>query len=174
MADDRVEPFAGPIDNLGIACGVSKIKALKAAEDFVETKKPTFDVIHIHPAYVIGRNELALDVNSVLKGTNAMVLGHILGEKFDVPRPSGSVHVDDVARLHILALDPKVKGGQSFLGVKDSVWNDALDIVKKHFPQAVKDRKLPANGDQPTTYLRMRAGRRKFLGSNFRTTRPRL
>jgi len=159
VAEERVEPFVGAIDNPGVAYGVSKVKALKAAEDFVQSEKPTFDVIHIHPSFVIGRNELALDANAVLKGTNATALGHVLGGRFDIPRVCGSVHLDDVARLHILALDQKVKGGQSFLATKENVWNDSLDIVKKHFPHAVKDGKLPATGDQPTSSLKLDASR---------------
>ena len=154
-AEDRVEPYAGPIANPGVAYGVSKVKALQAAEEFMQTEAPTFDIIHIHPVYVVGRNELALDAKAVLKGTNSTALGHVLGTKFDQGRTSGSVHLYDVARLHVLALDPKVKGGQSFIASHENVWNDSLDIVKKHFPQAVKDGKLPADGDQPTLSVKI-------------------
>jgi len=159
VAEDRVELYTGPINHPWVAYTVSKVKALQAAEVFIQTESPAFDIIHIHPAFTIGRNELALNAKAVLKGSNDTPLGHILGAKLDTPRPCGSVHLYDVAKLHILALNPKVKGGQSFLAATVNVWNDSLDIVKKHFPQAVKDGKLPANGDQPTLNLKFDVSR---------------
>ena len=33
--------------------------------------------------------------------------------------PSTSVHVADIARLHVEALDPKIEGNQSFLAVSE-------------------------------------------------------
>ncbi|MCJ1243342.1 hypothetical protein MMC30_000539 [Trapelia coarctata] len=159
VAEDRVELYTGPLNHPWVAYIVSKVKALQAAEDFTQTESPAFDIIHIHPGFVIGRNELALNAEAVLKGSNDTALAHVLSTKSDPPRPGGSVHLHDAARLHILALDPKVKGGQSFLAATNNVWNDSLDIVKKHFPQAVKDGKLPADGNQPTLNLKSDSSR---------------
>lgn len=33
--------------------------------------------------------------------------------------PSTSIHIVDVARLHVEALNPKIEGGQSFLAVSE-------------------------------------------------------
>ena len=149
-AQDRQPAPEGPYNHVFVAYVASKVKALAATEDFVKTEKPHFDINSIHPGFVIGANELATTAQGVIKGTNSMLMGHVLGMKSDQPRMSGTVHLHDVARVHILALDLKVKGGQSFAAIKNNVWNDALGYVKKHFPAAVESGKLPANGDQPT------------------------
>ncbi|MCJ1432797.1 hypothetical protein MMC27_002154 [Xylographa pallens] len=149
-AQDRQPAPEGPYGHVFVAYVASKAKALAATEDFVRVKKPHFDINNIHPGFVIGANELATTAKGVIKGTNEMMMGQVLGMKSDQPRMSGTVHLHDVAKVHILALDLAVKGGQSFAAIKNNVWDDALGYVKKHFPEAVESGKLPANGDQPT------------------------
>ena len=61
-----------------------------------------------------------------------------------------------VARMHVLALDPKIPGGQFFLGVSENSntrWEDSFDIVKKHFPEAVDHGTFPLSGKNPTKRL---------------------
>ena len=104
---------------------------------------------------MIGRNELAGTRAEILAGTNRAALGHVLGSEGG-PTPSTSVFVDDVARMHVLALEPKVAGGQLFLGVSDGSntrWEDAFEIVEKHFPSAVEDGTFPLSGKNPTKRL---------------------
>ncbi|MCJ1289542.1 hypothetical protein MMC34_001075 [Xylographa carneopallida] len=149
-AEDRQPAPEKPYGHPFVAYAASKVKALAATEDFVRAEKPHFDINNIHPGFVIGANELATSAEGVIKGTNGMMMGQVLGAKSDQPRMSGTVHLHDVAKVHILALDLAVKGGQSFAAIKNNVWNDALRYVKKHFPEAVESGKLPANGDQPT------------------------
>jgi nucleoside-diphosphate-sugar epimerase len=50
-----------------------------------------------------------------------------------------SILVDDVARLHILALNPNIPAGRylaSTGGKGGRVWTDAFAIVKRNFPNA--------------------------------------
>jgi hypothetical protein len=50
-----------------------------------------------------------------------------------------SISVDDVAELHVLALNPNISAGRylaSARGKGGRVWTDALDIVKRNFPEA--------------------------------------
>lgn len=72
----------------------------------------------------------------------------------DLKAPS-VVHVDDVALAHVLALDPKIQGNQSFLlassGQDSMQWNDAKEYVKKQFPDAEQKGLLPNNGSAPTS-----------------------
>ncbi|MCJ1316942.1 hypothetical protein MMC15_002263 [Xylographa vitiligo] len=158
-AQDRQPAPEWPYGHPFVAYAASKVKALAATEDFVKAEKPHFDINNIHPGFVIGANELATTAESVIKGTNGMMMGQVLGTMSDVPRMSGTVHLHDVAKVHILALDLAVKGGQSFAAIRNNVWNDALGYVKKHFPQAVESGKLPANGDQPTLNIDFDASR---------------
>jgi len=127
----------------------SKTLAYYATLDWVEENKPTFDVINIQPSYVIGANELTTTVKDMQAGSNALALGPILGGVVNQPLRFTSVHVDDVAFAHVKALDPSVKGGQSFLlsvPKQTGGWNDGIEIAKKLFPEA--EAKLPLNGSQ--------------------------
>ena len=151
----RTGSVGGPFGDLFAAYGASKVAALNTTEEYVRTQKPHFDINHIGPSFVIGRHELASNRADILAGTNGAALGHVLGSNIG-PTPSASVFIDDVARMHVLALDPKVPGGQLFLGVSENSntrWEDALDIVKKHFPKAVENRTFPLSGSNPTRRL---------------------
>lgn len=87
----------------------------------------------------------------------------VLGRKSDVLTAGSSVSVHDTAKIHVLALDPKIEGNQNFItagdGVEGVVWEDALEIVKRKFPEAVKSGVLPLGGKQPTRKVRVDAKR---------------
>ena len=164
-------PFVkGPFGGLFPAYGASKVAALNATEEYMRTANLPFDINHISPAFVIGKNELATTRAEVLAGTNRAALGHVLGSDYG-PTPSTSVFVDDVAKMHVLALDPKVPGGQLFLGVSDDSntrWEDAGDIVKRHFPEAVEKGTFSLAGKNPTKRLVFDNGfTKKTLGIEF-------
>lgn len=73
------------------------------------------------PRYVIGRNLLANTPAQLFEGTNATFLALLTGNSDpNTPPDVGmSVHVDDVAQVHVLSLDrDKVKitnGVENFL-----------------------------------------------------------
>ena len=137
------------------AYGASKVAALNATEEYVRTQKPHFDINHIAPSFTIGRHELADTRAEILAGTNGAALGHVLGSEIG-PTPSTSVFLDDVARMHVLALDPKVQGGQFFLGVSEGSntrWEDSFEVVKKYFPEAVENGTFPLSGKNHTNRL---------------------
>jgi len=67
---DRAHDVPGPYPAVIVAYVQSKIAALKEGEAWVEKHKPQFDVIHIHPSYVGGRNDLAQNVEELCSGTN--------------------------------------------------------------------------------------------------------
>ncbi|KAK0255810.1 hypothetical protein LTR02_017719 [Friedmanniomyces endolithicus] len=146
---DRAHDVPGPYPAVIVAYVQSKIAALKEGEAWVEKHKPQFDVIHIHPSYVGGRNDLAQTVEELCTGTNPIFLESVLGKDSDEypgPRVANYIDVDDVAKAHVLSLSEKVAGGQSFLLTNeggDMKWNDAQAIAKKHFPDAVKSGLLP-------------------------------
>ena len=153
-ANDRIPDEFGPFGHHFQAYAAEKVRALNATDKFIKTQKPHFEVSNIMPSFFIGKNELITDAADILSGTNRVALSPVLGYKADGPLPGAMSHIDDVAKVHVLALDPKVKGGQNFGlmsgGVDGNDWGTAVDIVKKHFPEAVKDGRLPADGTQPT------------------------
>jgi nucleoside-diphosphate-sugar epimerase len=128
----------------------SKISSHHAIMDFQAKNKPSFDVTTIHPSFVIGRSELITDPALITKGTNAAAMRQVLGINYPIPTPSSSVHLFDVAMLHVRALDPKIPGGQKFFasseGPKGCTWADSIDIVKKHFPDEVAKGVFPLGG----------------------------
>ena len=151
----RTGNVGGPFGHLFTAYGASKVAALNVTEEWVQTQKPHFDINHIAPGFTIGRHELAATRAELLAGTNRAAFGPVLGSSSG-PTPSISVSVDDIAKMHVLALDPKISGGQIFLGVSENSnirWEDSVDIVKKHFPKAVENGTFPLGGENPTTRL---------------------
>lgn len=153
-AQSRVRDTEGPYPNPTVAYTASKIAAFNAAESWINYEKPSFDVVHVHPSFVIGRDELVDNVESFKKGTNWYAMSIIMGERTTAPKPSNTVHVDDVARVHVAALNPQVKGCQSFVTSSDGLmghpWNDAKDIAARLFPKQVEDGTFPNNGEMPT------------------------
>jgi len=142
---DRVTFEPGPYETEFAAYAASKVAALQEAEAWIKRERPTFDVIHLHPAFIEGRNELATNPREAMKGTNAVVLGIALGKHFG-SFAGATVHNDDVARTHVQSLDPQIPGNTSYILSQPTRWNDARDIIRRAFPEAVEKRRLPNTG----------------------------
>lgn len=143
------------------AYGVAKAAAYAATARFIEEEKPHFEVVNIMPSMVTGKNELNRTPEDVGKGSNGLTLGVLFNNQAATPALGATVHVDDVARAHIDALNPAIKGNKNYLcssgGLDGTTWEDAKDIVRKNFPQAVADGTLPLAGSQPSRPLRFDA-----------------
>lgn len=114
--DSRGEALPSPyMNNTQAAYAASKILALKHAEEFIASEKPSFDAVHIHPTIVLGRDELALTSKDVDSGSNHYGLAPVLGVHNPDAFPVSIIHIEDVALAHIRALDSKVAGNQSFM-----------------------------------------------------------
>ncbi|KJZ71560.1 hypothetical protein HIM_09029 [Hirsutella minnesotensis 3608] len=135
----RTANAQGPIRDDMSAYAASKALSFQAAKRFIAENKPPFDVIHILPVFVLGRDDNVTEVQDIAKGSNGLLMGPLLGHALHAPLSGNSVHVDDVAKMHVLALDTKVKGNQDFLAASHPLegieWAAALDIVKKHYPK---------------------------------------
>lgn len=114
----------------------SKMASYTATLDFVETKKPHFSVVTLHPVYVFGRNLLQTSAND-LAGTNGMLFGSLYSEE-PMFAPWRGVHVDDVAEAHIRALSLADSPVSSFLlsSGKDRSWEEVLEFANKKYPTA--------------------------------------
>jgi nucleoside-diphosphate-sugar epimerase len=114
--DYRADAIPSPyMNNPSIAYVASKIAALKSADGWVSEHKPAFDVIHIHPSFVLGRDDMTSTSRDFASSTNALALDLVLGKKEEIPRLFATVHVDDVALAHVRALEKSVAGNHSFL-----------------------------------------------------------
>ena len=117
------------------------------------------------PTFIIGKNELVTDLKDIGNGTNAFALAPIRGSK-NPPTLGVTVYLNDVAKVHVLALDPKIlKPGsyENFIvssgGVEGTNFDDAIEIVKKSFPEAVEKNLFPLDGTQPAKKLRVNSER---------------
>lgn len=159
------------------AYAASKALAYQATLKFVEEQKPEFDVVNIRPVFVLGRDDTVTAATDIAKGTNGLLMGPILGHPRDSPLPGSVVHVDDVAKMHVLSLDTKIKGGQDFLASAHPLdgiqWADAFDIVKKHYPEECEAGIFKVGEDvprPPTSISRVDNSRAKeAFGLNFKT-----
>lgn len=148
---DSVQPDPqGPYENDFTAYIASKKLALNRTRDFVAREQPHFTVVNVMPAFVIGKNELATTPESVLSGSNQFPMVPVMGQHNPAGLPASVCHVDDVAFVHIASLDPKIDGNRNFgveyRGDKPVEWDDAIDIVKRHFPEEVKKGVFPLGG----------------------------
>jgi nucleoside-diphosphate-sugar epimerase len=113
-AENRQPEIEPPFPDGRVGYVASKIAALNRAEAWIKQEKPSFDVIHIHPSFIFGRDDLADSTAYFQTGTNCIPLNIALGVTSD-PQPNTWNHVGDTAKMHILALDSKIPGNQSFL-----------------------------------------------------------
>ena len=157
-AEDRIPVPAGPYLYEFQAYAAGKTAALNESEQWVAEHKPSFDLIGILPGWIFGKDELATKAADFHSGsTNSALMAVVLGTQSEVPYTGNSALVDDVAQVHVSALDPKVKGNQAFIvsaeGRTGMVWEDAIAQVKEEFPQAVAAGVLKTSGKQPTLPL---------------------
>jgi hypothetical protein len=76
--------------------------------------------------------------------------------------------------LHVEALDPKIEGNQNFLAVSEGErgtrWEEAIGIVNRNYPKAVKKGILPNNGTASTKRTKVDASRtEKVFGFKFQS-----
>jgi nucleoside-diphosphate-sugar epimerase len=150
--DDRPDFIEQPYESEFTAYAASKVAALHAAEAWIAKEDPDFDVVHLHPGFVLGKNELATTAVETMKGTNAVVLAMLLGKKFG-PYAGATVHVQDVARVHVKALMPTIPGNESYILSQPARWNDAKEIAKHAFPEAFERRVLTGAGNVDTAVI---------------------
>ena len=155
----RTEFLPGPyVDGIFEAYSAGKIKALNEAEAWISRENPRFDVIHIFPGFVLGKDELITDVESIIDGTNAKILTAVTGGQ-DGPTPGASIHLEDVSLAHVRALDRRIPGNQGFIlsseGLEGTTWEKQFDIVAKEFGIEVQNGILPNNGTISTLPIKV-------------------
>ncbi|KAL7917453.1 hypothetical protein ACQKWADRAFT_325739 [Trichoderma austrokoningii] len=161
-AEYRIPLDNGPYGFEFQAYSASKAAALNESEAWVKENKPSFDLISVLPGWVFGADELATtpqDFES--SSTNSVLLGLLRGKQSDIPLNGNTVLLEDAARIHVLALDPKIPGNQAFVAAADGIegmaWEDSIKIVKENFPEAIAQGLVTTIGKQPTVKIRIDA-----------------
>ena len=154
-ADMRNTEMLAPYRYQMLAYQAGKIASLRAAEEWMASEEATFDLIYLYPAFTIGRNDTCETLQDLTKfSSNWHCLQIILGHKCPRAKPLLTCHIDDVARCHVGALDPKVPGNQGFLIAShqpDLEWDSAKDFVHRQYPDAVEKGVLANDGHMPTS-----------------------
>jgi len=126
----------------------SKKQANAAVDEFIAKHNPQFDVVHVLPGFVQGRNETLTSVEELRElrvSSNTVMVNYVLGKK-DYLAPSNLVLLDDVAAAHVAALSPaNARGGERFtVSYPEEIPWDTIDpMVKKLFPREVESGMLP-------------------------------
>ncbi|RFU81043.1 hypothetical protein TARUN_1136 [Trichoderma arundinaceum] len=159
-AENRIPLDPGPYGFEFQAYSASKTAALNDSEAWVKKNNPSFDLISILPGWIFGEDELCTTAEDFENGsTNSVLLGILRGAESEIPFTSNTVLVDDVAQLHVAALDPKIPGNQAFMATADGldgmVWEDGIKIIKENFPEAISQGRLKTTGKQPTVVVRV-------------------
>ncbi|KAJ5895995.1 uncharacterized protein N7473_005394 [Penicillium subrubescens] len=140
----------------------SKLLALQAAESFVSTSSPGFDIVTIHPSLVCGPDVLQSSPAEV-GVSNGVLFGAVMtGEVVPDPSALTFVHINDVAEAHVKALKPNVLAGRYLVSSPGGVrWSDVVAILEKKFPGEDWKLKKEAEGqgwDVNTTKAEKRLG----------------
>ncbi|KAF2100187.1 NAD(P)-binding protein [Rhizodiscina lignyota] len=160
--DSRIPLDEGPYAVEFQAYSASKAAAYNATHDWIEKNKPSFDVVNLAPSFVMGKDDLDTSASGSIRGTNSQFINIALGKDLEGPMLGATVHLEDVARSHVQALDEHVPAGTYVLDwtpdegeVKGTDWNDVRAAVKKLFPEAVEKGILPATGKANTVPLKV-------------------
>ncbi|KAJ5989585.1 NAD(P)-binding protein [Penicillium waksmanii] len=164
-------------DNPANAYRASKTFAERAAWDFVEKKKPHFDLSVINPPLVLGPIAHNLASLSALNTSNERIRDLITGTAKDRCPPTGNylyVDVRDLALAHVLAIEKAEAGGKRFFTVSSHFSNKEIaQIIGQEFPEFQS--RLPTGealvpGDYPTdgVYGFDSSRAREILGLKFR------
>ncbi|KAH7313539.1 hypothetical protein B0I35DRAFT_480218 [Stachybotrys elegans] len=145
-----------PYQSVMEAYWASKAKARMEVRRFIEAEKPAFDFVQLLPSVVIGRDDRCApgdDRASLVQGTRQAVLAPVLDSSLNssFPYVGVPVHVADVARAHIDAVDSRIPGNSEFILSSDTpegvVWDEDIPaIAKKYFPANIADGTLPMKG----------------------------
>ncbi|KAL7940225.1 hypothetical protein V8C42DRAFT_356381 [Trichoderma barbatum] len=132
---------------------VGKAAALNATETYMRDHTTAFDLISIMPSWIFGKDELVTDTKGLRTGSTLALIGGLLTGNQRVASIGNAVLCADVARAHVMALDPIIEGNQSFLLNVEAKWEDTVRIVKKYFPDAFESGLFQESDPQPTIPL---------------------
>lgn len=128
-----------------------------------------FDVVYLMLPSVFGPDRLCLTKKTFNRGTNSILLDHVLGNSRR-SMISASIHIDDVATCHVDALAPCIPEGKYILDGRGTDWPSAIPIVRKYYPELVGS--VFATEDTPPRVIscRFKNNRKKQrFGMQFKT-----
>ncbi|PCH03990.1 NAD-dependent epimerase/dehydratase [Penicillium occitanis (nom. inval.)] len=156
----------------------SKIYAERAAFDFIEKEKPSFDLVSINPCLVFGPPPRHLPGLDALNTSNHRIRDIVLGNNRAEITPTGPmflfVDVRDVAEAHIRAMELPEASGQRFMLVGGFFSNKRIaDIIRELYPELRDKLPLPELPDDfPENYYSYDVSKSKrMLGMEYKDLR---
>ncbi|KAJ4397643.1 hypothetical protein N0V93_001876 [Gnomoniopsis smithogilvyi] len=131
-------PIPETFKNVMEAYVVGRRAEMQNLDLFARDNRPHFTIARVHPGYVFGRNELALDatmMHTQNNSNNFLMLG-FLGGELPFPVHGAFAHIDDVAEVY-LRLAFESNAGAIGLATKID-YASVFDIIEKRYPEAVK------------------------------------
>jgi len=83
----------------------------ETAKTFVKIQPQNFDLVVLMPYFVLGADPLVKNPGDLMVGSNGVLMNYLLGKR-TAPMIKTSIHIDDVAKLHVQALDLIDSSGQ--------------------------------------------------------------
>ena len=125
--------------NVFCALGVAKKLAEMEGWNFYERQKDTNNIrfTSVLPSYIFGPQTFEADVHEHLNVSNEVINESIHAKKIEdiTPLQSEFVHVDDVAKVHVLALERADLAGRRLVLSSGSFNNqDILNVLNEDFP----------------------------------------
>eukprot|EP00026_Physarum_polycephalum_P013351 Phypoly_transcript_13744.p1 GENE.Phypoly_transcript_13744~~Phypoly_transcript_13744.p1 ORF type:complete len:332 (+),score=74.65 Phypoly_transcript_13744:21-1016(+) len=131
----------------------SKKLAEKAAHDFIQAKKPHFDIVTINPPLIYGPIEHHINKLTDLNESVRTFYEFVSGQKeISVSHLDVFVDVRDVATAHILAYEKGEPNNRYFIVGGNFSWQEVVDIAHKYFPDSKAKKGNP--GDYPPIKFR--------------------
>jgi hypothetical protein len=109
--------------------------------------------------HYVGRDDLITTSRGASRGTNGVILRPALGINNQTPLPGFSAHNDDVARLHVEALHPRIPAGgyqATTNGTSGIRWEGTNETVAREFPDDVRCGSLAKSGSSMTVLVHYR------------------
>ncbi|THY38200.1 NAD(P)-binding protein [Aureobasidium pullulans] len=153
VTEETVNPeIPPPYSGNMVAYVASKVSSFRRSRQWMEENKPNFDIVNICPTYVQGRNELATSPADLMATSNILFLRIALGlTPPNSPAELASVvHIEDVAAIHVAALNKTSIPAGEYLFGQECKWNDVNDVCKDLFAEQVESGVLPCTGNVPT------------------------
>ncbi|KAI2642217.1 hypothetical protein GGS21DRAFT_295022 [Xylaria nigripes] len=119
-----------------VTFAIGKTAELFYVDQYANENGRKFDVVQLLPSIILGPNPLCSNADAFNKGSNSLLLNHLLGKSTE-RLFTATVHIDDVARCYVESLLPCVPAGRYILNSGYTHWSDAIHIVKKYHPELV-------------------------------------
>ncbi|KAL9038265.1 MAG: hypothetical protein Q9214_005351 [Letrouitia sp. 1 TL-2023] len=161
-----------PYPSVHEAYHASKVGAFQATNSFLTSSPPHFPIVFLLPSFVLGPHPLATTPTdlSFPACSTSVLLAPLIGQGIPFPIAGNTVHIDDVARIHIAVLNEK-KVGTNDLIVLDSggvEWDSAKEIVRRRFTEEVERGLLPCEGAAETKKYKVNSAKGRELFGNWK------